>query len=546
MRSHLLSSLLFVATLLASPVARSATDPREVAASHDVLGAQALSMRQYQRALAEYVVAFAYEPSTERLVNVAQAWEGLGEKGAAIDLYKRVSDTGQGPAADLARQRLLALGAAPAPTGTPVMLTVVPPGAEIWVDGQLKGRSPMPAVVLTPGPHAVEVRFAGYRTYTETIQVAGQPLSRVVTLMPGAGPVGPVGPPPSALTIRIDSVPAGATVTLNGQAVAVQGGSAIANVVPGPYTVVVKHPSFADFTRTVSVQPGQSAVVQVAMVATLGGAGPVGPAPTATGDLGGAWYAVPLAGTIERDERHRASLTLSGQGGSLTGELIMSSSLNLPGWKQKACKDSPTADWDTRYQVNLVQMVGGRKLFATNGQVVGCSCPGNCNALGSLEIPVIVSPDNLVMVSEDLVFQRKPGGEIPKEGTRADIGGQSLSGKFHVRMGTPDKDEQGEMTLTAGGAGASGSLAIDQTSTLPNWKRAQCNGDSVLKMTNVYSITAVVSGGEVKLTFGGSKATNCSCESACGSVTSSMGGKSARLTLDGNHLVGPGLVLTRK
>jgi hypothetical protein len=62
---------------------------------------------------------------------------------------------------------------APTPTPTPILegrlLVTVVPWAYVFVDGQLKGQTPMTSFALSPGPHAVELQNPQYRPYPRKV-----------------------------------------------------------------------------------------------------------------------------------------------------------------------------------------------------------------------------------------------------------------------------------------------------------------------------------------------------------------------------------------
>ncbi|MDD1696471.1 MAG: PEGA domain-containing protein [Methanoregula sp.] len=69
--------------------------------------------------------------------------------------------------------------------GSVLMLDSVPAGASVYVDGTLKGTTPLRVSPITPGVHAVSFRMAGYVDYTTKVTVtAGAVAKEVATMVP--------------------------------------------------------------------------------------------------------------------------------------------------------------------------------------------------------------------------------------------------------------------------------------------------------------------------------------------------------------------------
>jgi Zn-dependent protease len=69
--------------------------------------------------------------------------------------------------------------------GSILMLDSVPAGASVYVDGTLKGTTPLRVSPITPGVHVVSFRMAGYGDYTTKITVtAGAVAKEVATMTP--------------------------------------------------------------------------------------------------------------------------------------------------------------------------------------------------------------------------------------------------------------------------------------------------------------------------------------------------------------------------
>ena len=71
--------------------------------------------------------------------------------------------------------------------------------------------------------------------------------------------------PVATLSVAVKSTPAGATVQLNGRTVGKT--PMTLKVAPGTYTVAISRPGYVTMTRIVTVKPGKTASVTVALVA---------------------------------------------------------------------------------------------------------------------------------------------------------------------------------------------------------------------------------------------------------------------------------------
>ncbi len=527
----------------------SAQNAREKAAQHTRQGDTARAGRQYDKAVAEYILAYAYDPAPERLLNIARAFDAKGQSAVALELYQRVVTVAKrGPAADQAKARISALGGgAPAAVGGGTLTVMtIPPGGEIWVDGTKRGTSPMAPITIAPGPHQVEVRLAGYQTWSKAITItAGQSTNEMANLMAGGAPAAQNQP----TTLTITSIPAGSMVTLNGRAVRYAGPIASAKVLPGQYTLVVKRPGFADFIQIIRVAPGQNPTVNV--TGTSGAvqtAAPIGAAPSAT--VAGSWFGTMRSGPSAFSSSKRITLNLAGQGSRLSGKMVVQSKVLLRGYKSKQCKNATEAVWETSYQVSFVKTTGGGRLLGSGGIQTSCSCSTVCRSDSKLDINVFVSPSNRVMASEDMLFQRRTGSAVPKKAFRGRIDAAGLGGRWHVRTGSVDENVESEMTFTVRGNNVSGKTAISKTSSL-GWRKRDCGNRSEITVAYNFDIAGAVNGSMLKVEFkrGNPEYTGCPCKPmVCEATTStvSIGDQEFYMSLDGNHLIGNGMLLSRK
>ncbi len=129
-----------------------------------------------------------------------------------------------------------------------------PPGADVYVDGNYQGTSPLTVSAMVAGPHQIELHRAGYEVLTRTEVVsAGQGNNLNYALTPYSSLSG-------SGSINIISTSPGALVYLDGTYKgAIQSGTNfnIISVSPGAHTLLLHLPGYADFTQTVQVYAGQ-------------------------------------------------------------------------------------------------------------------------------------------------------------------------------------------------------------------------------------------------------------------------------------------------
>jgi eukaryotic-like serine/threonine-protein kinase len=98
---------------------------------------------------------------------------------------------------------------APAAAGKGILLvTTVPPGVEVSVDGATAGKSPLVARELAPGKHRVAVRGRGWEARDQEVDVGAGQLAELNVKLERP-----------RYSMHIESVPAGATVTIDGKPV---------------------------------------------------------------------------------------------------------------------------------------------------------------------------------------------------------------------------------------------------------------------------------------------------------------------------------------
>jgi hypothetical protein len=138
-----------------------------------------------------------------------------------------------------------------------------PQGADVYVDGNHQGTSPVTVSAMSVGAHQVELHLAGYEVLTSTQNVyAGQGTVVNLVLVPyssssGYGSIDITSNQPGAL-VYLDGIYKGST----------QSGNTFNTIAvsPGTHTLFLHLPGYKDITQTVEVFPGQ--ITNVAAVFT--------------------------------------------------------------------------------------------------------------------------------------------------------------------------------------------------------------------------------------------------------------------------------------
>ena len=179
-----------------------------------------------------------------------------GKHALLIDTERYLDYAAEVQIEGLGRQQVLA------PQLTPgwsvVSVTTEPAGAELRTGDRMLGRTPL-EFELMAGTHRLELRLAGFKTWTSDVQVkANEPLA-----------VGPVrlGLPDGRLEVR--SAPAGASVTIAG---AYRGRTPLAIDVRPEITqgLVVSRDGYESASREVTVAAGGRERVEVTLTPILG------------------------------------------------------------------------------------------------------------------------------------------------------------------------------------------------------------------------------------------------------------------------------------
>ncbi len=158
-------------------------------------GVRLFDQGEYQQAQAAFLQAWALKKHPAVLVNLAQCELRAGEHVSAARHFVKYLRNYPDTPPD--QQELARKGLAEARQHTGQLeIEVGQEGAEVFVDGELIGRSPLPDLFdVAPGTHEVEIRFPGKPPSTQEVSVSAA--SSVPVSFESTPPPGSPKPPPS-------------------------------------------------------------------------------------------------------------------------------------------------------------------------------------------------------------------------------------------------------------------------------------------------------------------------------------------------------------
>jgi serine/threonine protein kinase len=132
-----------------------------------------------------------------------------------------------------------------------------PPGSEVWLNGEPRGKTPLYLTRISQGTYLVEIRREGYEKYTRDLQLlAGNNQSINARLTPLSG----------GLSVTKD--PSEATVLLDGKKMDSQNLSVlnISNLPIGKHQVEIANPGYASFTKEIEIEQNEIYTIDAKLV----------------------------------------------------------------------------------------------------------------------------------------------------------------------------------------------------------------------------------------------------------------------------------------
>ena len=170
-REILVTSALVLAALCQAPSAPAQVNEARVAFQ---AGVQSYAEHRYAEALESFRTAYRIRPHPSVLVNIANCFVALNRPQDAISTFERfLNDPTVAPPPQQRTEIQTALAEARRHLAT-INVLVFPPGAEVYLDGDLVGTAPLRRPLQTgPGPHVIEARQAGGGTVQHQARVEG-------------------------------------------------------------------------------------------------------------------------------------------------------------------------------------------------------------------------------------------------------------------------------------------------------------------------------------------------------------------------------------
>jgi hypothetical protein len=209
-REILVAGALVLAALTRAPGASAQTNEARVAFQS---GVAAYAEQHYAEALEAFRNAYRIRPHPSVLVNIANCYVALNRPQDAISTFERfLNDPTVNPSTQQRTEIETALADARHHLAT-INVLVFPPGAEVYLDGDLVGTAPLRRPLQTgPGPHVIEARQVGGGTVQHQARVEGggtvtltldivRNRSFIGSVAPEVPPPAPVVTPPTPVVV---------------------------------------------------------------------------------------------------------------------------------------------------------------------------------------------------------------------------------------------------------------------------------------------------------------------------------------------------------
>jgi PKD repeat protein len=149
---------------------------------------------------------------------------------------------------------------------TTLSVTSNPPGAAVFIDNVIKGRTPLTLTDTAMGNHRITIAMDDYEEYTRNIMVeAATPLTISAVLIRSIPQ--PTTQPPQNGSIAITSMPSGAEVFIDGQLIGIAP-AVFPEILPGNHPVTLSAKGYDDWSHIVSVGSGRMSAINAELVAS--------------------------------------------------------------------------------------------------------------------------------------------------------------------------------------------------------------------------------------------------------------------------------------
>ena len=179
-----------------------------------------------------------------------------------------------------------------------VSIESIPPGANVRIDGEPAGQTPLRELAVEAGAHTLSVEAERYLPLEQALEVTGRDIPQQVTLELAPGWAG----------VAIDSLPQGANILVDGEALGTT--PATLEIMGGERQLILQLPGYADAEQPLTVAPGQD--LQLETIALKPASGllelssvPSGANVTMDGEFHGQ---TPITLELSPDKSHRLSV----------------------------------------------------------------------------------------------------------------------------------------------------------------------------------------------------------------------------------------------
>jgi len=202
----LLAAFIASAFCVGQRVLAAGADATAAAREHFQKGLAAYADERFAEAADEFDQAYKLSPAFKLLYNIGQVDVALGRSVEAVDAFDRYLKQGAAAIPEKRRREVAAeIDKQLERIGT-ISIRTFPDGAEIRIDGGLRGRTPLPKPArLNAGRHTIEAVLSGYTAQSREIDVAGKGDNAVEMTLKA---IAVSAPPPAPALSSPQSVPA--------------------------------------------------------------------------------------------------------------------------------------------------------------------------------------------------------------------------------------------------------------------------------------------------------------------------------------------------
>ena len=139
-----------------------------------------------------------------------------------------------------------------------ISVSSTPEGAEVYLNGELKGTTPFTTEGIREGSYAVDIQKENYSVSHQTVNVMAGETTEIIeklTLIPG--------------TLVINSDPVGSTILLDGEKIGVTPFE-IKEIISGSHKLILKKENYQDLSKDIIINPGKKEIFQVNLTAIFG------------------------------------------------------------------------------------------------------------------------------------------------------------------------------------------------------------------------------------------------------------------------------------